>query len=142
MKRLTLALMAILVATSVLAQDKPPAPDYSKDNLLRLFKDSDEKPKVERNIDFGIGYVQFKALGQRWRIAYLPIMLPLPGSIPWRNDAFGGMPDPFALTGTTIPYTPRTWRDTRAMNAEMKRIEKSERAKVKVSVGSSETPKD
>lgn len=141
MKRLTLIVTILLLANGAVAQDDNKAgnPDYTRDNLLRLFKDAaDEKPRGNPNIQFGVGFVDFKALGQRWRFNYLPIMIPLQGSMPWRsNDAWDSTPNPFALTGTTIPYTARTWQDRRAMNTEMKRIEKTERAKVKVKVEAS-----
>jgi hypothetical protein len=71
----------------------------------------------------------------RWRMNYLPIMMPLPGSMPWRyNTAMGTFPDPFELTGTEIASPPRTWKYMRDMNVEMKRIERTEKAKAKVTV--------
>jgi len=41
-------------------------------------------------------------------------------------------PDPFALTHTSIATTPRSFTTHRAVNAEIRRIEKTERAKIRV----------
>ncbi|HSP13516.1 MAG TPA: hypothetical protein VLV78_02045 [Thermoanaerobaculia bacterium] len=130
MKRLVPFVIVLALAGNAAGQDSPP--DYSREKLLRLFADEPQREKVEPRVQFGIGYVDFKALNMRWRVNYLPIMLPLYGSVPWTmNGAFGSMPDPFTMTGTEIPYTPRTWRQVRDMNAELKRIERTERAKEK-----------
>jgi len=44
------------------------------------------------------------------------------------------IPNPFILTGTQFAYTPRTWRDERALSSERKKVEKliKQRAKIKV----------
>ena len=83
--------------------------------------------KKERNIRFYIGAVEFAALGQRWRFAY-PVM-PFSGT---QLTTSRQWPDPFSLTNTVIATPPRAWRTNRKVNAEMKRIEKTERAKIKV----------
>jgi hypothetical protein len=136
---MSLIVAAFALATTAVAQNTAPAADYSKERLLLLVHNAElEKPKIERSVQFGFGYVDFKALGQRFRFNYLPLGIPLSGSEPWRsNDAWGSTPNPFELTGTTIPYTARTWNDRRAMNVELKRIEATERAKIKVKVSSS-----
>jgi hypothetical protein len=134
MKRLVPFVMVLALAGNVAAQEQSgaPRPDYSREKLLALFANETQHDKVEPRVQFGFGYVDFKALRMRWKINYLPIMMPLYGSMPWAmNGAFGSMPDPFIMTGTEIPQTPRTWRQVRDMNAELKRIERTERAKQK-----------
>jgi hypothetical protein len=132
MKVATTVLFVLLLASPILAQETAPsAPDYSKDTLLRLFAEGEERPERERNVKWSFGRVEFKALGMRWRIGYLPFLVPLPGS--YMDTTGWGLPDPFLLTGTEIATTPRTFRDRRAMSAEMKRIDRlTKRATVKV----------
>ena len=132
MKASTTVLFVLLLTSPVLAQETPPsAPDYSKDTLLRLFAEGEERPEREQNVKWSFGQVEFRAMGMRWRIGYLPFLVPLPGS--YMDTTGWDLPDPFLLTGTEIATTPRTFRDRRAMNAEMKRIDRlTKRATVKV----------
>ena len=141
MKSLAAFVIVLTLACSVAAQEepvsspstKPPEPDYSRAKLTQIFADQPPITPAEPNVQFHVGAIEFKALNMRWRVAYLPILMPLSGSVPWRaNGAFGALPDPFALTGTEIAYGPRTWKQTRDMNAELKRIERSEKVKAKV----------
>lgn len=112
----------------------PATPDYSRPKLIQLFANEPIKEKGEPLVQFGAGFVDFRALKMRWRLAYVPLM-PLPGSIPWAmNGAFGSIPDPFMLTRTEIASPPRTWRQTRDMSAELKRIERSERERARAKV--------
>ena len=140
MRRLGLLFALFLVAVPALAQTadddmkvQTTSPDYSRNKLIQIFADNPEHPpKPPKRIEIGIGYIDFRALGMRWRIGFLPFYAPLYGSEPYAmNGAFGGMPDPLIATGTEIPQTPRTWAQNRAFNAELKRIEKTERAKEK-----------
>jgi hypothetical protein len=88
-----------------------------------------ERPEPgKRNVRFYFGGVEFRALGMDWRIVYLPIMVPLSGSELRTNNT---LPDPFLLTGTEIASPPRTWHTQRRFKAEMHRIEKTERARVR-----------
>jgi len=137
MKTAVAFVIVLALAGNIAAQEKAAAdpPDYSRETLIRIFADNPIRPKVEPNVQWGFGYVDFKALGMRWRMPYLPIMAPLSGSIPWRNNgAFGSLPDPFELTGTQIASPPRTRRQARDMSAELKRIERTEKTKAKVTV--------
>ncbi|HEU4521257.1 MAG TPA: hypothetical protein VFT12_04585 [Thermoanaerobaculia bacterium] len=125
-----------LIAAAASAQDAapegPPDPDFSRDTLLRLFADNPEREAVEPRVKVSFGAIEFRAAGARWRIGYLPFFMPLPGSIPWDHEQ--RWPDPFALTGTQIASPPRTWRDNRAKNAEMRRIERKLRESATVTV--------
>lgn len=111
-----------------------PQPDYSRDTLLRLVREHEEE-KERENVRFSAGAVEFRALGTRWRFNYLPIMAPISGT---RLGITNEWPDPFALTGTSMPYTPRTWQTRRQVNSELRRINESEkkRARIKVDVKS------
>ncbi len=131
---LSCALLLLIAATAAAQDDdiRVQQPDYSRNKLIQIFADEPPEPPQQKKIDVGVGYIDFRALGMRWRIGYLPFYAPLYGSMPWAmNGAFGGMPDPFVATGTEIPQTPRTWAQNRAFNAEMKRIERTEKAKEK-----------
>ncbi len=126
----TLVLLAAIVALPVVAQEQVTTgekkPDYSRETLQRFVAAIPEEPKRERRIRFYWGAIEFGALGQRWRIS--PVM-PLSGSIMRTTSE---LPDPFALTGTAIATPPRAWRTQRRLNAEIRRIEKLERAKIRV----------
>ena len=121
----TFVLFAALATFPAVAQESKP--DYSRENLQRFVAAIPEEPKRERNIRFYIGAVEFAALGQRWRFAY-PVM-PFSGT---QLTTSRQWPDPFSLTNTQIATPPRAWRTNRKVSAEMKRIEKTERAKIKV----------
>jgi len=136
MKTTILTILVLLAAAVPLsAQETAPAtttrPDYSKPGLQRFVLSIPEQPKRDRNMRFYVGGIEFGAIGTRWRFNYLPIMAPLPGT---RLGITQEWPDPFALTGTVIATPPRAWRTQRNVSSELKRIEKSERAKIKVNV--------
>ena len=122
-----LLLSAALLGVPASAQEAPAKPDYSRENLQRFAAAIPEEPKRERRIRFYWGAVEFSALGQNWR--FLPAMLPLSGSIMRTTQEW---PDPFSLTGTAIATPKRAWRTQRKIDAEMRRIEKTERAKIRV----------
>jgi hypothetical protein len=136
MRRALCFVVLILLAGAAFGQEEPgftaPPADYSRDALLQIFaKDIDREP-VDGRFQHQFGAISFKALGVRWRIGYLPFLAPLPGSQPWRVD--DRWPDPFRLTGTQLASPPRTWRQTRDMNAELRKIEKRLRETAKVEV--------
>jgi len=138
----TISILVLLAAVSLSAQEQQPQPqpqpapaaaqpDYSKPALQRFVLSIPAEPKRERNVRFHVGAIEFGAVGTRWRFNYLPIMAPLSGT---RLGVTREWPDPFALTGTAIATPPRAWRTQRQINSELRRIEKTERAKVKVNV--------
>ena len=126
---------ALLLASGLFAQEQPaPAadpskPDYSKPTLQRILLTTPEEPVRERNVRFHVGAVEFGAVGTRWRFNYLPIMAPLSGT---RLAVSREWPDPFLLSGTPIATPKRAWRTQRQVDAELKRITSSERAKIRV----------
>lgn len=123
----TFILLAALTALPMLAQEEP-KPDYSRENLQKFVAAIPEEPERERRIRFYWGAVEFSALGQRWRVG--PVM-PFSGSIMRTTQE---LPDPFSLTGTPIATPKRAWKTQRKVNAELRRIEKMERAKIRVDV--------
>lgn len=134
MKHTPLFVIVLALAGNIAAQEltSPTVPDYSRGKLIQMFANEPVREPAQPRVQFGVGYVDFHALAMRWRLAYVPLMA-LPGSIPWQmNGAFGSIPSPFDLTGTEIASPPRTWGQTRDMNAELKRIERTERVKAKV----------
>lgn len=122
MRTSAMILALLLAAGGAAAQDEPRA-DYSRDTLMRLFIAAapDERPVRYRD-----GAIELRALGATWRMQYLP---PLSGT---DLAAVNRWPDPFSLTGTQIATGPRAWRTRREMNAELRRIELTERAKIRV----------
>ena len=76
------------------------SPDYSKDALLKVFSDDlSEKPEPYKQI--GPGYVQFRALGSDFRLFFLPILGPLPGT--FSSTSPTPMIDPFEIMQTDFP---------------------------------------
>jgi hypothetical protein len=134
---------ALLVAGTLSAQEStpsappPPAkPDYSRQSIMRLLMNDDDDEDTDRqrrpsNFDH-FGAVEFHALGTDWRFNYLPLMVPLSGTAFGMNATTQTWPDPFALTHTQIATSQRAWRTRRNIKAELRRIDKSERAKLKI----------
>lgn len=132
MKTSTLMLVVLFLATAVMAQSEEAVQaDYSRDTLVRILSTNVEREPVEPRVRFRVGAVDFRALGTSWRFNYLPMMTPLSGSI--MRTSYD-LPDPFSHTGTSIASPPRVWRQQRAMNAELRRIEKLDRKRAKVVV--------
>lgn len=123
-------LFLLLFGTAAAAQDAPDT-DYSKDTLMRLLHAEEARPEPKPRVDYHFGAVDFMIRGSRFRFNYLPFMVPLSGS---NARTSLEIPDPFALTGTSIASPPRVWRNRRAHNAELRRIERTERARAKLKV--------
>ena len=128
---LILTLLLLAAGNSLAAEDPAVPPDaYTRDSIMRVLRATEEQPVPRvREVHWGFGYVEFRALGQHWRLAYLPIMAPLSGTAFTTSRQW---PDPFALTNTSIATTPRTFRQRVQVNRELRRIEAMERARVDV----------
>jgi hypothetical protein len=99
MKRAVLALLIFAAAMTALADDVP-RPDYSREALLRAFGPLPPHGALPPGrVQWHVGWFEFRALGMSWRVAYLPIMAPLPGA---RLQDGAKIPNAFELTGT--PY--------------------------------------
>jgi hypothetical protein len=127
--RASATILALLLVTGAAAAQEETKPDYSKDSLMRVLRADTKEPERNRNVQFHVGAVTFNALGTRFRFNYLPIMLPLSGT---RLGITNEWPDPFSLTQTSIATPRRAWRTQRQVSAELKRIERTERAKIRV----------
>jgi len=130
MKSSTALLVFVAAALPLAAQEPPAQVDVSRQTLLKFVASIPEPPPPRpRNVTFHIGAIEFRAFGTRWRFNYLPFMLPLSGTRPTTTREW---PDPFELTQTAIATPPRAWHTQRQVNAELRRIEKTERAKLRV----------
>lgn len=130
----TMHALLFLFALMVLplsGQETAEQPDYSRENLQRFVATIPEAPEHDRGMRFYLGAVEFRAIGTRWRMNYLPIMAPFSGT---RNITSREIPDPFALTGTVIATPRRAWYTQRQLNAELRRIERSERARTRAAI--------
>jgi hypothetical protein len=117
-------LFLFVAAAAASAADNP---DYSPEGLLRLFNGETPRPRDERALQFSYGVVEYRTGATHLRFS--PALLPLSGSEFRTTNVW---PDPFALTGTQIATSKRAWRTQRKLNAELRRINRSERAKVRV----------
>lgn len=123
MRTTVMTLAFLLAAGTVAAQEQQPRADYSRDTLMRLFVAS--APDQEPVVRYRDGMLVLRGFnGDTLRMGYLA---PLSGS-----EIGDRWPDPFSLTGTQIATSPRAWRTRREVNAELRRIELSERAKIRV----------
>ena len=131
MKIASAALALFLVAGSAYAADEATRPDYTKDGLQRVFAVDLYEPGKPQPYDWERVFIfDWSALGTGFH--FRPALAPLYGSVPLTT----GMPtpNPFILTGTEYAYTPRTWHDQRALNAERKKVEKIIRKHAKIKV--------
>jgi len=131
MKIASAALVLFLVAGSSYAADEATKPDYSKDGLQRVFAVDLYQPPKPQPYDWERIFIfDWSAFGTG--IHFRPLLAPIFGSVPLTT----GMPIPnaFALTGTEYAYTPRTWRDERALSAERRKVEKIIRKHAKIKV--------
>ncbi|HEX7192258.1 MAG TPA: hypothetical protein VF381_11890 [Thermoanaerobaculia bacterium] len=123
----------LFAGTLTAQQTTQQPPDYTRPTLLRILT-VDQPDQPERRVEFPFGAVQIEGRNTRWLIGYLPFLMPLSGSVNTGRGLGSNFPDPFALTHTEIAYTSRTWRDSRAMSREMRRIESEEKKRAKVKV--------
>jgi hypothetical protein len=134
--RASATILALLFVTGTLAaQEASDAndsrPDYSRESLLQMLHAQAEEEKKEPAVKYHVGAVEFRAFGSRWRFNYLPILTPLSGT---RVGVTSEWPDPFSLSGTSIAISPRTWHTQREIDAEMRRINATEKKKVKIKI--------
>lgn len=110
-------------AQSTTRSDQQRRADYSRDTLTRLFVNTGNDFRVEGDA------VDFRALGTSFHVNIPRILAPLSGSVVGVTQT---IPDPFSLTRTQIATSRRAWRTQRAVNAELRRIDASERARLRV----------
>jgi hypothetical protein len=138
MRTTAIAFATLLLAGTLQAQTdaQQPAskPDFSRPTLIRILSADEPPPEEEPRVEFKFGSIQVRALGTRWLIGYVPLLMPLSGSVNRGRGLGSNFPDPFELTGTSFPYTSRTWHDQRAMSRELRRIESEEKKRARVKV--------
>ncbi len=88
MRSLGIALVFALTGAAALAQQAPPT-------LVVV------TPNQAPRVDVEIGAAEINTHAARIRVAYLPRMAPLPGTLP---HSIATMPNAFDLLGTQLPY--------------------------------------
>ena len=126
--RKTLAILALLLVTGVAAAQESPRSDYSKNRLLQLFAEAGTDEEDQRTFRIHDGALQFRGGDTSVGLLFRPLM-PLSGSNLTTDRTW---PDPFALTGTQIATGPGAWQTVRELDAELRRIEAMERARLRV----------
>jgi hypothetical protein len=102
MKRSLLAILVLLSTTAAFA-DSAPAPDFSRDTILKILhdKDVDDAPfKID------IGMAQLRTKNFNYRFAYLPLLAPIQYSGP---HGASQLPNPFVLTNTELAWRPHQY---------------------------------
>jgi len=126
--RKTVAILALLLVTGAAAAQERPRPDYSKNSLLRLFAEAGTEEEDRRTFRVHEGAFEVRGFNTTVGLLFRPVMA-FPGSTVTTSREY---PDPFSLTGTQIATGPRAWRTVREVNRELRRIEATERARVRV----------
>src|SRR5205085_6851939 len=96
MRNAIIALLITIVAGAARAQSaqpQPAAPDYSSEHLRQVLS-TDMEDQAQSNFRVEPGAFEFHAFGADWRVAYLPILAPLHGSVPATTEVW---PDAFSL---------------------------------------------
>jgi hypothetical protein len=91
MRSLGIALILGLIGGAALAADPPQRPDP----FVII------APKEAPRVDVEIGAAEINTHAARIRIAYLPRMAPLPGTLP---RSIASMPNAFELLNVSLPY--------------------------------------
>ena len=94
MKQLLFALSLLIVATTAFAAEPAPA-------VLQI------NPPVQSRIQTNIGMTQIHSNAANIKVAWLPLLAPLPYSYPRTTQE---IPNALVLTGTQIPQRPRALR--------------------------------
>jgi hypothetical protein len=121
-------IVALLAASALTAQET--GLRYSKESLMRVLRAQAEEEK-KADVEYHVGAVYFNALNTRWRFNYFPLMMPLSGS---GLGVTNVLPDPFALSGTPIATGKNAFPTRRQIDAELKRINASDKKRVSVKV--------
>ncbi len=90
MRSLGIALLTLLIGSAALAADPP----KRTDPFVII------TPKETPRVDVEIGAAEIHTGAAQIRIAYLPRLAPLPGTLP---RSIATMPNAFELLGTSIP---------------------------------------
>ena len=132
MKTITFALVTLIGAATVLADDAP-KPDYSQPAMLSFTQEVLRQRAAER-IDIDLGAIDIYHFGLRSRFYWLPFLAPLPGT---KLNETAKLPSPFALTQTAIarsmPYMSED-ETSSAVNREVRRVLRMDKKRAKIKV--------
>jgi hypothetical protein len=126
--RKTAAILAFLLVAGVASAQERPRSDYSKNSLLRLFAEAGTDEEDARAFRVGDGMLQYRGGNTSVGLLFRPV-LAFSGSTLTTDRTY---PDPFSLTGTQIATGPHAWHTVRETNAELRRIEETDRARIRV----------
>jgi len=132
MKTITFALVTLIGAATVLADDAP-KPDFSEPAMLSFTKEVLRQRAAER-IDVDLGAIDIYHFGTHVKLLWLPFLAPLPGS---KLNETGKLPSPFALTQTAIARSMPYMSDdetSSAVNREVRRVLRMEKKRAKIKV--------
>ena len=132
MKTITFALVILIGAATVLADDAP-KPDYSQPAMLSFTEEVLRQRAAER-IDIDLGAIDIYHFGMRSRFYWLPFLAPLPGT---KLNETATLPSPFALTNTAIARSMPYMSDdetSSAVNREIRRVLKMDKKRAKIKV--------
>jgi hypothetical protein len=96
MRSLGFALFTLLIGSAAMAADPPQ--QTSPSSTLAVVA-----PAETQRVDVEIGAAEINTHAARIRIAYLPRLAPLPGTLP---RSIAETPNAFELLGTSLPYRP------------------------------------
>lgn len=103
MKR-SVAVLILLLGTTVASAATSPAPDYSRETILKVLHDSEAG---NQRFKINAGTVDINTAAMRYHFAYLPLLAPLPYSGP-QGARF--LPNPFVLTHTEYAWRPHQFQ--------------------------------
>jgi hypothetical protein len=113
MKYASMLCLALLITASAYAQQQP-----QQRSLQQIYANT-PLPEEQHDIDLDVGMVSGTDFGTRWHVAYLPLLAPLPGSVPTTTRV---VPTAFALLNVPLPGgSPVITRST-AVARELRRI--------------------
>jgi hypothetical protein len=104
MRTIVLALSTTLLAAALSAQEsakQPPAPDYSRPTLMRIFVVDPQLTAPEPVIEPEVGAVRIRSRAFNLLLGYLPFYAPLPGSVPTTTRLTRSTPPATTTTSTT-----------------------------------------
>ena len=104
MRRTLIALLILMSATAAFAGDNAPAPDYSRDAILKVLHENDVKTAPFK---LNLGSVDINTKAVRYHLNYLPFLAPLPYTGPY-GARF--LPNPFVLTHTEYAWRPHQFK--------------------------------
>ncbi len=107
MKRVMILVALMITSAAAFAATPGPAPDFSRDAILKVLHEADREEARKLRLD--VGQAEYRTKSTRYRFAYLPFLASLPYAGP-QGARF--LPNPFVLTGMQFPYGPHQYAAT------------------------------